>query len=285
MKKCSKCGESYPATSEWFVKRKESNDGLQTNCRSCKSKYNKQYRESHRDILLEKERQYYLNNKELLRASQKLYYDKNKSDITKKSKIYRADNRTKILASKKKYYAKHKTTTRYKGYTNRYYNEHHAEKETGGSKVCTYCRLTFDATIEYFGIDKRECNGLTGKCRACRTLTNKKYKHVRNSKDRLLISTFSEEDWDECLIFFDHKDAYTGLPMKIISQDHVIPLSKGGSYVRRNIVACEKNINSSKNNSNMEDWFRKQSFYNKERLNKIYKWIGLKNNIQQLSLY
>jgi len=108
---------------------------------------------------------------------------------------------------------------------------------------------------------------------------------VRRSKIRLLPATLTKEQWEYCLIFFDHKDAYTGLPMKIISQDHVIPLSKGGSYVRRNIVACEKNINSSKNNSNMEDWFRKQSFYNKERLNKIYKWIGLKNNIQQLSLY
>lgn len=268
MKKCSKCGVSYPATSKWFGKRKESNDGLQAHCRSCTSKYNKQYRESHKAILAEKGRQYYLNNKELLLAGQKLYYNQNKSDTSKKSKTYRADNRTKILAYKKKYY-----------------NDHYAKKAAIGFKVCTHCKLTFEATIECFGADKRESNGLTGKCRACRTLTNKKYKHVRNSKDRLLISTFSEEDWDECLIFFDHKDAYTGLPMKLISQDHVTPLSKGGSYVRRNIVSCEKSINSSKNNSNMEDWFRKQSFYNKERLNKVYKWIGLKNNIQQLSLY
>ena len=90
-------------------------------------------------------------------------------------------------------------------------------------------------------------------------------------------NSLTPEQWKQCLEFFNYKDAYTGLPMETISQDHVIPLSKNGAYTRENIIPCELSVNCSKQDSDMEEWFRKQSYFSEERLNKIYKWIDLKD--------
>jgi len=90
-----------------------------------------------------------------------------------------------------------------------------------------------------------------------------------------LISDFTVDQWAECLDYFDNQDAYTGLEMKVPSQDHVVPLSKGGHYTVDNIVPCERRINSSKGNQDMIAWFRKQSFYDVEREEKILRYIEL----------
>ena len=97
--------------------------------------------------------------------------------------------------------------------------------------------------------------------------------HKRAALKQSLPNDFGVGDWEECLMFFGYKDAYTGLPMDIPSQDHVIPVTKGGHYTKTNIVPCEKSINSSKFNHDMEEWYRKQTYFSEERLAKIKEWI------------
>lgn len=87
-------------------------------------------------------------------------------------------------------------------------------------------------------------------------------------------STLTKAEYQECLNYFNYADAYTGLPMKTESQDHVIPLSKGGGYTKKNIIPCDRAINASKCNSDMETWYRKQPFFSEERLEKINQWMS-----------
>ncbi len=99
------------------------------------------------------------------------------------------------------------------------------------------------------------------------------------SKKRLylmkdLVSDLTIKEWRECLEFFDYKDAYTGLEMNVISQDHIIPVSKGGGYTKTNIIPCELSVNKNKLNNDMESWYRNQDFFSEERLNKIKEWSG-----------
>lgn len=107
-------------------------------------------------------------------------------------------------------------------------------------------------------------------------------RNISHQKRRTLkannVSTLTVEQFNECLEFFDNKDAYTGLPMNVISQDHVIPLTKGGSYTRQNIIPCDFCVNSSKSNNDMEEWFRKQTFFSELRLKNIKQWMGYKPN-------
>ena len=101
----------------------------------------------------------------------------------------------------------------------------------------------------------------------------RQYSQHRRAKKESLTSDFTVEQWEDCLLYFDYKDAYTGLPMDIPSQDHVIPLSKGGSYTATNIVPCDKSTNSSKGNRDAIGWFRKQAYYNVERENMILAYL------------
>ena len=250
---CSKCKK--PLDINKFGNLKISSDGLKSACKECLKLDAIKYKEDNKEKIVISCKKYKEDNKSIIKAKNKIYNDKEE----------RKDWVREYLKSKCNY-------------------EPRIKKEIAdGFKKCTHCGEILLAIPKHFGIDRRELRyGLTGICRKCRVLTNKKYKHYRNAKEKSLIATLSDEDWKECLLFFNNKDAYTGLSMGIISRDHVIPLSKGGCYVKQNIIPCDKFINSSKNKSDMETWYKHQPFYDEKRLNKIYKWIGFKNNIQQL---
>lgn len=103
--------------------------------------------------------------------------------------------------------------------------------------------------------------------------------YKRKSKERLnkvkkLRKELSAKDWEECLQFFNYKDAYTGMELHQITQDHVVPVEHNGDYIRENIVPCNKETNSSKHCHNMMEWYKKQPFFDKNRLNKIIEWMG-----------
>jgi hypothetical protein len=108
--------------------------------------------------------------------------------------------------------------------------------------------------------------------------------HRRRALKYNALTTLTFEQFNKCLEFFDYKDAYTGLEMDIVSHDHVIPLSESGGFTRQNIIPCEKAINSSKSNKNMEEWYREQSFFSEKRLKKIKQWMGQKNNSNILQI-
>jgi 5-methylcytosine-specific restriction endonuclease McrA len=99
-----------------------------------------------------------------------------------------------------------------------------------------------------------------------------------------LVNDFTVLNWVECLKKFNNKCAYCGSKDKKIHQEHVVPLSKGGSNTITNIIpACER-CNLSKSNTLIEVWYPKQHFYSKQKESKIYKWMGYKvdeSNIQK----
>lgn len=87
------------------------------------------------------------------------------------------------------------------------------------------------------------------------------------------IGSYTKEEWNECLEFFNYKDAYTGLDMKTISRDHVIPISKGGTSYINNLVPCGKEVNTSKRDKELFEWYSKQEYFDWNRYIKICLWI------------
>ena len=85
----------------------------------------------------------------------------------------------------------------------------------------------------------------------------------------------SKEEWVDMMNFFNWKCAYSGesLTTNNRSIDHVIPLKNHGWNGIINCVPCTKNVNSSKQASDMIDWYKQQDYYSEDRLNKIYEWI------------
>jgi len=291
MKVCTKCGESKPATREYFHARKSR---LRNECKDCAKKY----RVSNKKRIAANGKKRYDANKEQVNIDAKIWRDANPEKVTARRKKDYELNKDKILAKNKKWSDANKEhRSAYNKvwrdgckeeriiYQKEYYQEN---KETAKQNASEYRRNNPETVYltrrKYYDNNKERIGRTNNQYRL-----NNKERYViaserRRAKKKLLISTFSIKDLTDCLNFFDHKDAYTGLPMTIVSQDHVIPSTNGGAYVRQNIILCEKSINSSKNKSDMETWYKRQPFFSEERLAKIYEWIGMKNGHQQLSL-
>lgn len=332
-KKCTKCGETKPATLDFFCKHDKCLYGVNSICKECEKKkyqknktkkieqakayyYNnkkqvqekqKEYREKNKDALLEYNKNYYKANSEEFKQKQREYYYKNKEKILKYMKQYKEANREKILERVREHYrtkgkftnAKWKANNpeKVKKHSRDYYYRNKEKclemqkkyKEKNKELISKLNKQWRKENKERDAQNKRKWyennvkNNPVYKAREkeyCREWVklNKdkiaiKY-HKRAALKRNLLNDFNKCDWEQCLEFFDYKDAYTGLPMETMSQDHVIPISKGGSYTKSNIVPCEKSINSSKWNNDMEEWYRNQPFFSKTRLDKIYEWIS-----------
>lgn len=86
-------------------------------------------------------------------------------------------------------------------------------------------------------------------------------------------SELTEKEWEFAIKYFGGNCCYCGKKMEHPTKDHVIPLNSGGSLCRDNVVPCCKSCNSAKKDHNIIEWYKRQSFYDEHRLDKIYDYI------------
>ena len=119
MKRCSKCGNEFPATSEYFTNHKRNKNGLGPVCRVCVSRQGKQqrmanpdyyhlYREANKEAIAERKRLYNIENAE--RARQ--YREANKEAIKKRMECWRTNNKESLTEYSKAYCESHKEEAR-----------------------------------------------------------------------------------------------------------------------------------------------------------------------------
>ena len=102
--------------------------------------------------------------------------------------------------------------------------------------------------------------------------------HNRRAKEKNLERTFTLEQWNACKEYFEHKCAYCGTEKKL-TQEHFIPVTKGGGYTIKNIIPVCKLCNSRKRNIDFFKWYPEQEFYNKKRCQNILTYLNYKNKI------
>lgn len=188
-------------------------------------------------------------------------YEKNKDERLEKQKVYRA--------CKKEYYKKYHAT---------YYKEHSRElKRRSNDYYHENKSNLYPKRKEYA---KRWWNTEEGKEK--RRIY---YQRRRSLKDRL-PNSLTVDEWNESVEYFNNECAYCGRNAETLHQDHVIPISKGGGYIKSNIIPACPSCNFSKNRADMETWYKKQSFFSQLKLDKIHSLVGadIKNKNQQLSI-
>lgn len=188
----------------------------------------------------------------------KINYDKNKAKILKQKKEYHEANRDNICA-KKKIYNKENAGKRSK-WGAKYYIEN---KELLLNKTKNWYYKNHKKSLE----------------------TAKKNKHKRKSLLKQVEATLTTLQWNECKDYFNNKCCYCGKEDEL-TQEHFVPLSKGGEYTKNNIIPCCSICNSSKCDKDFFEWYPKQKFYNKKRKQKILKYLNYdpKTKTQQLAL-
>ena len=191
------------------------------------------------------DKEYRQDNKERIAKQKKAYNKEHAEQNSKQNKIYKENNKEKVSVLKKKYYIENR------------------------AEITKKLRDYYKENIKMYS-EKSKIYKQTKRGKMLGQLTSLRY----ISKKKQNISNLTSDEWEECLIYFNNRDAYTGMELKTISQDHIIPQSKNGPYSQWNIIPCNKNINSSKCNKNMEKWYRKQIFFDEDRLMKINIWIN-----------
>lgn len=251
MKICSRCKIELSVGS--FGKNKGSKSGLNSYCKKCNIEHTKIYYKENTEKVTQYSRTYRKENSEQIAKGLKIYYKNNTNKLAEYQKKYNKNNQEKVSNYHKNYRITNLEISLENG---RKYYEEHSEKRKA------YAR-------KYKTENPEKCSILGQK---------------RRAKKLLLLSTFTNEQWEKAKSYFENKCCYCGRELPL-TQEHWIPVSKGGNYDALNIIPACKHCNSSKGNRDFFKFYPKYKFYSKKREKLILKFLNYnKQNEQQLSI-
>jgi hypothetical protein len=246
LKRCTECKEYKPLTE--YIKSRANKDGLNIYCNDCRKAKKQAEYEKHRDKYLERFSKYYYENLEEAKEQGKKYREQNKDSINARAKIYREANKERIAKW-------------FKGYRERnreYLKAYDAARQSDPERKTKHnaaCR-------KYYATEKGNLNA---------QLSRERYRNRQSG----VSNTLTRSQWNTCKQIFNYTCAYCGKSLNNLTQDHFIPLSKGGGYDVDNIIPCCKPCNSSKQDKDFAEWYSKQPYYSEKRKNKINKYLAL----------
>lgn len=265
-KKCFDCKKMLPRDS--FRKNCKTKDGLQHVCRECMKIRDARHRVENADGIKTNNKAYRQKNDDKIREKRAA----NKEANSAYKKEHRKKNIDKIRAYRKKYY--HENAEVCKDKSLRYYNEN---KEVIAEKNKDYYQRNIDAIRErsrkYREEHKEERKSAWSEYRKNNPekvrIISERYRSRKNE----LLADFNIVDWTLCQFMFECRCAYCGEWSEDLIQEHVIPVSKGGHYVPENIIPACRSCNGSKHARDMEEWYRKQPFFEPYRLDFIERYL------------
>lgn len=263
MRVCKQCGKEKPATTEYFHKDKK---WLMTRCKVCR---NNDYFDNKEFISKRsKERYRRLNPKEEIPNGYK------RCNTCNQLKLSTTEFFSRSSKMKDRLNGRCKECRKEKEYSNKINEIKRKRKEYYGENKAVVLERNRVYQLKWNQSDHGR-------------KLNRGYVEKRRTLKANLLSTLTNEQWDECKIFFRSECAYCGKKVKKLQQEHIIPLTKGGHYNRQNIIPSCKKCNTSKWKHDMEEWYKKQNFYSESRLKRIHKWMGLdeQGNTQQIAFF
>lgn len=310
-KKCTKCGIEQPATIEYFYERKNSYDGLRSECKTCNAQYYKetaekrkeeykenaekikksrvQYRKENAEKIKEYKARYRKNNSEKIKKYNAQYRKDNLDKIKENDKQYYKDNFKKIKKYKEQHYQKN--LIKIKKYQIQWRKENAEEikkykaqyRKDNLEKIKEYYKNNAEKIKKYKAQWRKE-NPKYG-AQWCKDNPEKRRatQHKRIAREKELPATLTLAQWDICKEYFNNKCAYCGKDRKL-QQEHFVALSKGGEYTINNIIPACGYCNNSKHNKDFFGWYPKYEFYSKTREKKILKYLQFYEGAQQLKL-
>lgn len=228
MKRCSKCKEWFPATPEYFHRRKKSRDGLNGVCRNCKNRHQREYSADYnmknREKLREKHRRYARSHQPERTAYMREYRKTHQDQFLEYRRLHYAANRLHLAQQKRESASRNREKVRE---SNRRSWHKHAEKR--------------HAAQRQFARENR--------------LKIANRRHQRRARERNLPYSYSVEDWQLALDHFG-ACAYCGNVSNVYHADHFIPIAAPAcpGTVATNIVPACPTCNYSKNKADAALW-------------------------------
>lgn len=206
-KPCSKCKRVLPLTE--FAPDKRTKLGVGSQCKQCNRERMKGYMATHKERTSERNRKYRETHKEELNKKQSDWWDANKDDRNRKRREQYPAKRAELIAAQVKY------REMYRSYINarsRAYAAAHPEEVRA-------------RTVKWRKANPEKFKAHLKKRRAIKA----------GAKE----ATLTADEWKAIQEAYGFRCAYCGCKPDALSQDHVKPLSKGGSHTKENVVpAC-----------------------------------------------
>ncbi len=236
MKICSKCHQLKDESEVYFRK---DNQKLRANCKECNHIWNRKWVQS---------------NPVKIKARGKRWYQGNTEKVLSKNKKWAQDNPEKESARHKRWYQANfeKIAMRRKNYY-----------QTNFEKLSAASKRWVKNNLERVRYNQRKwAQSNQERIEIVRTRwlqsNSEKVRSYQRKHKALMqgasISDFTDYDWRDLLFLYDHRCAYCRTDKKELTQDHVIPLSRGGDHTITNIVPACQSCNSRKGTKTLEEW-------------------------------
>lgn len=154
----------------------------------------------------------------------------------------------------------------------------------GNNKYCRPCNAAYSRDRyqhdEAFRNNKRSINNAW----VSKNCLEKSDWHAKELRRKLLrrnaIGTYTIEQWNKSLDYFNHACAYCGTTTDL-TIEHIIPVSKGGTHYIYNLIPACSACNYSKNDRDIMVWYPSRPSYTEARLLRIHTWF--KNMQKEIS--
>lgn len=312
LKKCSKCQQLYPATTEYWHKGHDK-FGLRSPCKRCRSQasptvdvadgyrlctkcneikpstpeyFNRDKKGSDglsakcKECLKIYKKQYYLENKEKVNKKNSEWHYANREHANELSRLWHHSNKQRASQSAKNYYAENKE--RIKKRSNRWY---HANHKQAREQQRDYYNRNKDRYYE-LSVEWRLKN--PQKRREICQRYHRKHPHIarisaenRRARKKKLPNTFTVEQWEYCLDYFNYTCPACDSQLRDLfgnvepHADHWIPLSYEGDDNPGTVAAnmiCLCNTCNLSKGAKLPDVWLKE-IYNIRKANKILEHI------------
>lgn len=218
---CVKCGEAK--TLDSYSRKKDGLGGKRTLCNTCEKERAKNYREENVDKELERKRKYREENRDIILEKQRKWCKEHPEQKAEYDRKYREENREKRAEANRKWYKGNRV---YKIGYNRKWIEENPEIHA--------------AMLRKW----RKDNPIKAKILANR----------RRARKASLPDNFTVDQVESVLEHFKGGCVLTG--SADIHWDHAIPLATGmGGTTVGNMIPLRSDLNISKNDSNLFEWF------------------------------
>lgn len=241
-KRCSKCEQEFPATTDYFGVDNHRSDGLTNQCKECRRKNTKRWREENPEKVKTYNRQYYRDNRDVMTARNRQWHARNKEKRRQSHRRWYLKNAEHSKAKRKQWYRNNKNYVR------------------------NYDRQRYLANPDHMRFQSRRWKANNPE----KTILQE---HLRLAREQGLPNDLTPNEWRYAKAYWDGKCAYCDEPfdngLRKLTLDHYIPLANSScpGTVATNCIPVCLSCNTSKGPKDVRDWLRDS--FNEERTTEI----------------
>lgn len=225
-KLCRKCGVFHPETEQYFYASK---GALTSPCKNCRATSERQKYEETREQHNKRSREYYAENKARISDVNRRYRESHKDEIKEYHSQYYQENRETHALRMRAYYEENKErlseqTKQYRETRKEWFSEYGKQyRANNRSRISLSKKAWVKRNPARVRAISQRFYLIHGR--------NNVYEQRRRAKKKGLPSTFTPQEWQACLVYFNHTCAVCGNQLRDLfgnvkpHQDHWIPLA------------------------------------------------------------